>query len=480
MKLLFVSNLFPPHVVGGYEIGCLMNASAAARAGHDVRVVTSTSFGSLVRQPQAHRLDVRPIFQPVLDYEQGTHFYRRPDHFAGVGGILPGNCAALAEAVRVWRPDAVWIHNPLGLGPVGILETAVASGAAVILHLMDDLDEDVGGAQKGFELAGRWAAAKARVHAIACSERVLRDNSRLGEFASAEVIPSGVDAAVVRGDAPAAGRRAPWRDGETVRMVSFGQITSKKGVQHVVAALGVLRSSMGLDVELHLVGRCEAEFATELRGIAAAARCAAAVHWHGQRKQRDLHDLLATMHLAVLPLNEKEAFGYVAPEAALHGMCVAVGPAAGCVDVFPEDYPYVLPARDDPAAIAATVRRIIVDAEERKAWEARIAADVAAACDLDGVVMPRCLAFIAEAIAAECRDGGPRILPLGDGELDSSLAAWQMNRNLALLLDDAADSPVNVSRRLGRRLERALRGMVPPAARYRLRSLATSLRRRAG
>ena len=478
MKLLFVTNLFPPHVVGGYEIGCLMNASAAARAGHEVRVVTSIAFGSLVRQSQAHGLDVRPVFQPVLDYEKGERFYRRPGDFAGIGGIVPGNCAALAEAIRGWRPDAVWIHNPLGLGPVGILETAVAGDAPVILHLMDDLDEGVEDAQNGFELTGRWAAAKARTHAIACSQRVLRENSRLGGFASAEVIPGGVDAAVVAQSG--AGLRRPWRRGETVRMVSFGQITSKKGVQHVVAALGLLRSSMGLDVELHLVGRCEAEFAAELRGIASAARCLEAVHWHGQRKQRDLHDLLSTMHLAVLPLNEDEAFGYVAPEAALHGMCVAIGPAAGCVDVFPEGYPYVLPARDDPTAIAATVQRMIVCDEERRTWEARIAADVAATCDLDGVVLPRCLAFIGGAVAARRRDRNAMVLPMGDGEVESSLAAWQMNRNLAILLDDAGDSPATVSRRLGRRIERALRGMVPPAARYRLRSLASALRRRAG
>jgi hypothetical protein len=251
-------------------------------------------------------------------------------------------------------------------------------------------------------------------------------------------------------------------------------------MQHVVAALGVLRSSMRLDVELHLVGRCESEFGKELRAIAAAARCEDALHWHGQRKQRDLHELLATMHLAVLPLNEDEAFGYVAPEAALHGMCVAVGAAAGCVDVFPEGYPYVLPARDDPAAIAATVQRMIVCGEERTAWEGRIAADVAAVCDLDRVVLPRCMEFIGAAVAAERRGGEPAILPMGHGELESSLAAWQMNRNLSLLLGDSGDSPATVSRRLGRRIERAVREMVPAAARYRLRSLASALRRRAG
>ena len=41
MKILFVTNLFSPHVVGGYEMGCLSHSLAAQRAGHDVMVATS-------------------------------------------------------------------------------------------------------------------------------------------------------------------------------------------------------------------------------------------------------------------------------------------------------------------------------------------------------------------------------------------------------------------------------------------------------
>ncbi|NDH97366.1 MAG: hypothetical protein EBZ17_07900, partial [Actinobacteria bacterium] len=63
----------------------------------------------------------------------------------------------------------------------------------------------------------------------------------------------------------------------------------------------------------------------DLRAIAKSAGCDKAVHWHGSKGKHELHSLLATMHLTVLPLNKQEAFGYVAPEAALHSMCVALG-----------------------------------------------------------------------------------------------------------------------------------------------------------
>ena len=166
MKILFVTNLFPPHVVGGYEMGCLMHAQAAQRAGHDVMVATSLSFGGLQKQSSVPGVAVRQIFEPVFDYEFGDRVYQRPLNYAGPGGIHPGNCLALSEMIRTWQPDAIWMHNPLGLGPVGILETAAASGVPTVVHLMDFLDEGIRLSQHGFEISGRWAAAKSGVHAI--------------------------------------------------------------------------------------------------------------------------------------------------------------------------------------------------------------------------------------------------------------------------------------------------------------------------
>jgi hypothetical protein len=182
------------------------------------------------------------------------------------------------------------------------------------------------------------------------------------------------------------------------------------------------------------------------------------------------------MHLAVLPLNDKEAFGYVAPEAALHGMCVAIGRNAGCSEVFPDGYPYLLSARDDPNMIAATVRRMIVDGEERRCWERRLASHIVDRCDLDRVVLPRCLAYIEGLVAASSRSGASVIS--AEESLERSLAAWQMNRNLARLLGDEGPAPEDKQRRLSRRLNRVLRRVVPPAFQYQLKTLANMVRRR--
>ncbi|HKP11994.1 MAG TPA: glycosyl transferase family 1, partial [Blastocatellia bacterium] len=42
MRILVVSNFYPPHFIGGYELGCRDIVDALRSRGHDVRVLTST------------------------------------------------------------------------------------------------------------------------------------------------------------------------------------------------------------------------------------------------------------------------------------------------------------------------------------------------------------------------------------------------------------------------------------------------------
>jgi hypothetical protein len=63
--------------------------------------------------------------------------------------------------------------------------------------------------------------------------------------------------------------------------------------------------------------------------------------------------------------------------------------------------------------------------------------------------------------------------------MERTIATWQMNRNLSHLLGEKEAAPEDKQRRLGRRINRFLRRVVPPAIQYRLKTAATKFRRRA-
>ena len=60
MKILIVTNLYPPHYLGGYEVYCTQVAEALQRAGYQVRVLTST-----------YGCDVGPVLRQLLTSADG-------------------------------------------------------------------------------------------------------------------------------------------------------------------------------------------------------------------------------------------------------------------------------------------------------------------------------------------------------------------------------------------------------------------------
>ena len=55
MKILVVSNLYPPDFIGGYELGCRQAVDVLRDRGHEVRVLTSTPRTPVPAAPHVRR-----------------------------------------------------------------------------------------------------------------------------------------------------------------------------------------------------------------------------------------------------------------------------------------------------------------------------------------------------------------------------------------------------------------------------------------
>ena len=71
MKILFLSNLYPPHVIGGYETLCMEAVDGLAKRGHEVSVLTSTyGYDREITEGNIYRL---------LSLEGDLQFYKMKD-----------------------------------------------------------------------------------------------------------------------------------------------------------------------------------------------------------------------------------------------------------------------------------------------------------------------------------------------------------------------------------------------------------------
>jgi len=131
MRLLVVSNLYPPNIVGGYERLCYDAVSGLVQHGHQVTVLTS-SFGDKTDDfpgQKIHRSLRLLIGDGIYAPFPGGAVEREAINRANVGTLRQ----AIAEA----QPDAIFAWNLFFLDRA-MLDALAASGLNVLLMLTDN------------------------------------------------------------------------------------------------------------------------------------------------------------------------------------------------------------------------------------------------------------------------------------------------------------------------------------------------------
>ncbi len=413
MRVMIISNIFPPHVRGGYELGMLDVARAFGQAGHQVEVVTSTVVGGLNKTRPVTDVCVRPVFEPVIEYEsdldeclQHSSVWRqhRTDAF---GGVLRGNVVALQREIERFCPDRIWIGNPIGIGPVGVLETALSAGVPSIVHLMDDVDRYLVGYGRPIPWLARVARLKRSLTAISCASHVREMNSVAGSYRTHHVVLNGVDFAAMPAQAE------PGRHDGPLRLVYFGQVESMKGVSQIIRGLGQLATSPnGPPCTLDVVGPAAASYIESLRADIQSHGLADRVRLVGRLEKDDLMRRLATYDAAVLLLKREEPFGYAWLEAAAAGLPVVVTRGRAVGDVFPVEYPLFVEDRDDADAVARALRWCTSHRASLASVGQSLRAHLRKVCDTTMAVNPKYLDILEQADR-----------PLASVDVDSLLAA---------------------------------------------------------
>ena len=395
MNFTLISNIFEPHVRGGYELGCQAIARRLADSGHSVTVLTSPAPGALHKTAGTNGLNVRRIFEPVFEYEDGLSgifarnpfWHRRVDN--AFGGVLPANVIALDEYFSAHPPEVIWLFNPLGLGPVGIVETIARQSARCLIHLMDHIDGGIVAHQHFHFYSGRWRRIKRRLTAISCSVKMRASNEQLGPYRQHHVIYNGFSPREI----PEASRPNP--PAGPFRFVYFGQFSREKGLPQVVRAFAsFLRGKPAMECGLDLFGKGGPAFESELREQIRRENVAGRVRWQGFTPKDELLRRLHEYDAAIMLLNPSEPFGYAPLEAACAGLAVITTADTGIGEIFPPTYPLLVANRDDTSAVKKKMEWCVTHRGELRSVAGQLWTHLAAQCDFDHVTMPAYLKAI--------------------------------------------------------------------------------------
>lgn len=374
MRILIVSNLFPPVTAGGYEVEC---ASVAEHLGHrhDVLVLSSSPPGGLPEESGVRR---------ELPFLGGDARGARQAPRAALRG------AAEARRAMEWRPDLVYAWNCVSI-PQSTLRVLADAEVPVAFRVCehwfgglfthDQFMRELLPAKRG-PARRAWAEgcrAFNRLPQLRLSPRgplraAISWNSRALE--RTVDTPSFVEPVLeeVQHPVPRHGEiyerieRAPAPEPE---IMFLGRVTAYKGLGVAVEALAKLRAAGHPTATLVVVGPEEPSYVAQIRQLAGSLGVEEAISWRGQLSPEQSAAALSRAHALIVPSVWEEPFGLVAIEGAMARVPVVAADVGGISEGLHAEEHALLFARGDSTDAAAALGRVLEDPQGSAARVAR-------------------------------------------------------------------------------------------------------------
>jgi glycosyltransferase involved in cell wall biosynthesis len=357
VRICLVSNLYPPHVIGGAELIVADIARGLQDIGHDVVVVSTARRDAACTETQ-----------------DGIRVHRLPPanlYWAGDARGRPPALKPLWHTIDLWNPrmytalrailarerfDVVHTHNLGGLSPA-VWSAAAATGVPII-HTTHDYsltcvrslrmtpDERICGTQcASCAVRGSWLRSQSRRVAgvLAPSQFVLDRHLELGFFPNAAT-------SVTRWGLRELPPPRPVPPSPPVRFLFIGLLRAHKGVRVMLEAF---RRATGDTVRLDIAGT--GELAEECRAAAAADPRIRMHGWvAGDAKRR----LLEAAHVLLAPSISWEVSGLAILEAFGHGIPAIGARIGGIPELIDDDETGYLVAPGDATALAGRIQTL--------------------------------------------------------------------------------------------------------------------------
>jgi glycosyltransferase involved in cell wall biosynthesis len=363
MRLLVISDLYPPIAYGGYERTCATLVDGL-RQRHSVVVLTS---------------DLRRSEAPAQPWVRRELAYLGPARRdAWRVPMAAAQAAAVTRRVlEETRPDVVYVCNCLGISQAAPF-AALQAGVPVV-HRLSELwfasslyggDRFVGHLLPGRGLRRPWSwlvRAVNRHSALRLDphRRVPAAVSWCSDDLRARVtLPASIDPVLERTIHPGvAGQAAtPARRPSAPPTVAYaGRVTVAKGAEVAVRAIAALRAEHAVEAELVLAGHCDAGMARRIRGLARELGVAGHVELAGALDAPQLAQLFQRASAIVVPTVTHEAFGRVCVEAALARVPVVAARIGGIPEALRDREHALLFDPGDAAACAAALAAVLGD-----------------------------------------------------------------------------------------------------------------------
>jgi len=372
MKILFLSNMYPPHVIGGYEALCEEVVEGLTKRGHRVSVLTSTyGYEGEVTEGGIHRL---------LSLESDLQFYKIRDAWT-YPQRQQQNLDHLRHLIAVEKPDIVFIWGMWNLSKSLALEAERVMGERVVYYLANPWPIEANMHQKFWDapattfvrniakrlvriparalLRQEWERAPLKFeHAPCCSAAQRAQLLEAGvPLRDAPVIYEGVD---LRNYLAQANKRT-YGNSDVMSLVFIGILAEHKGVHTTIESLTQLSAEDQKRVRLTVLGKGHRQYEERLRNLVSEHRLSDLVTFHAPIPRVELPEFMGRFDVLLLPSIWAEPLARIMQEGLACGMVVVGSANGGTAETIIHGENGLLFQPGDAADLAAQLKRLLDD-----------------------------------------------------------------------------------------------------------------------
>ncbi|MBW4691579.1 MAG: glycosyltransferase family 4 protein [Lyngbya sp. HA4199-MV5] len=343
LKILVLSNLYPPQVIGGYERAIADFASLLKQRGHEVVVLTSnapeiaTNCPEPVSNPTVHRL----LVLGGTWGEQGAAWLPA-DRLAA---IHEHNLAAVQQLMQRFQPDLCLAGNITFFG-IDLLHPFFANGIPVAHYVMN--------AHPGY-LAEQSPPSHLHRY-ITCSNWVRQNMHQLG-------YPVETAQVVYPGAAVEQFYQATLPPRDNLRIAYASLVMPYKGADTLLEALCLLHATEVKFTATIAGGTFLPEFVQALQQLIESEGMQDCVQLPGVLSRQALSQLYKDCNVLVFPSRFEEPFGISQIEAMAAGLTLITSGTGGAAEIVEHGKDGLVFVSEDPFDLAECLSSLIAQPE---------------------------------------------------------------------------------------------------------------------
>lgn len=372
MRILFLSNFFPPARPGGYTQWCHEVAERLAERGHTIGVLTSC------HEMEKASAGEQNIYR--LLHLEGDLAYYRPFHFfTRWKKQHRENLVFLEQIVMDFAPDLIFVWGMWALSKALPALAEKLLPGRVVYYLSDywpsaidmhttywqspvqrwpmQLPKQVLGKVAMSMLAKEGQSDLGLEHVICVSARVRDLLVEAGlPVQHAHIIYGGTDIERFRDE-----RKRDYRSGQ-LRLLYAGQIVRHKGVHTAIEAMARLVNRQGINqITLTLIGSGHPDYEAFLRDLVERESLQDYVTFHQPVSKEKMTSVLQQFDVLIFPSIYEEPLARITQEAMASGLVVVGTTTGGTKEILRDGETGLTFAPEDADGLAEQVTRLSLD-----------------------------------------------------------------------------------------------------------------------